>query len=135
MITREKARTLRRLIEIASAYLNDEDALQGVELFPHWDNTKTYAVDDKVNYEGTLYKCLQAHTAQPTWIPTDSPSLWARVLIPDPEIIPDWEQPDSTNAYMKGDKVRYNGKIYESLIDNNIWNPEAYPAGWSEVTE
>ena len=135
MISKAKAYKLRKLIEIASKSLNDEDALGGVELFPRWNEDKSYEIDDRVSYNGVLYKCLQAHTSQSTWIPTDSPSLWAKVLIPDPEVIPDWEQPDSTNPYMKGDKVRYNGKVYESLIDNNIWSPEAYPAGWSEVTE
>lgn len=135
MITKEKARTLRKLIEQAAASLSDEDALTGVELFPRWnENGISYAVGDRVLYNGTLYKCLQAHTSQATWTPTDAPSLWTKVLIPDPEVIPDWEQPESTNGYIKGDKVRYNGKVYESLIDNNVWSPEAYPAGWSEVT-
>lgn len=135
MITKEKAYALRKLIEQAAASLSDEDALTGVELFPRWnENGISYAVGDRVLYNGTLYKCLQAHTSQATWTPTDAPSLWAKVLIPDPEVIPDWEQPESTNGYMKGDKVRYNGKVYESLIDNNVWSPEAYPAGWSEVT-
>lgn len=45
----------------------------------------------------------------------------------------EWTQPDSTNGYSIGDKVLYNGVIYESLIDNNIWSPEAYPDGWAEV--
>lgn len=135
MISKAKAYQLRKLIEIASKSLNDEDALGGVELFPRWNEDKSYEVNDRVSYNGVLYKCLQTHTSQPTWTPTDSSSLWAKVLIPDPEVIPDWEQPESTNPYMKGDKVRYNGKVYESLIDNNIWSPEVYPAGWSEVTE
>lgn len=135
MITKEKARALRKLIEQAAASLSDEDALTGVELFPRWnENGISYAAGDRVLYNGTLFKCLQAHTSQATWTPIDTPGLWAKVLIPDPEVIPDWEQPESTNGYMKGDKVRYNGKVYESLIDNNIWSPEAYPAGWSEVT-
>ena len=47
--------------------------------------------------------------------------------------IPEWVQPDSTNAYMKGDKVKYNEHIYESLIDNNIWSPDGYPAGWQLI--
>lgn len=133
MISREKAYALRALIEQAVASLPDEDALNGVELFPHWNAAVEYTADDRVSFEGILYKCLQDHTAQESWIPTDAPSLWARVLIPDPEVIPDWEQPDSTNGYMTGNKVRYNGAVYESLIDNNIWSPEAYPAGWQEV--
>ena len=134
MITKEKAYELRALIEQAAASLSDEVALGGVELFPRWVTEKEYNADDRVSYTGTLFKCLQAHTSQETWTPTDAPSLWAKVLIPDPEVIPEWEQPDSTNAYMKGDKVMFNGKVYESLIDNNVWSPETYPAGWSEVT-
>lgn len=59
--------------------------------------------------------------------------LRTRVLIPDPEVIPDGVQPDSTNPYMMGDKVKHNGKTWESIIDNNVWEPSVY--GWSEVEE
>ena len=55
------------------------------------------------------------------------------MLIPDAEVIPEWEQPDSTNAYMTGDKVSYKGETYVSVIDNNTWSPEAYPAGWNKI--
>lgn len=112
---------------------DDQTAANAAELYPVWNETKAYVVGDRVRYDSILYKCLQAHTAQTTWTPTDAPSLWAKVLIPDPEVIPEWEQPDSTNPYMKGDKVTYKGKTYESLIDNNVWSPEAYPQGWKEV--
>lgn len=135
MTPQEKARAIRPLIEKAASSLDDADALNGVELFPAWSGSARYNVDDRVRYNGTLYRCLQAHDAQVGWNPADAVSLWAKVLIPDPDVIPEWEQPDSTNPYMKGDKVRYNGKVYESLIDNNIWSPEAYPAGWQEVDE
>lgn len=112
---------------------DDQTAANAAELYPVWNETKAYTVGDRVRYDSILYKCLQAHTAQTTWTPTDAPSLWAKVLIPDPEVIPEWEQPDSTNPYMNGDKVTYKGKTYESLIDNNVWSPEAYPQGWKEV--
>lgn len=133
MITRAKAYALRRMIEKASISLADSDALEAVELFPKWSESAEYAVLDRVQYNGTLYKCLQAHTAQATWNPADAPSLWAKVLIPDPDVIPEWEQPDSTNPYMKGDKVRYNGKTWESDIDGNVWEPGVY--GWHEVED
>lgn len=134
MTPQEKARLLRPMIEKAAVSLDDTDALKAVELFPEWSATAHYAVDQRVRYGGVLYRCLQAHDAQDGWTPADALSLWAKVLIPDPEVIPEWEQPESTNPYMKGDRVRYRGKVYESLIDNNIWSPEAYPAGWSEVS-
>ena len=129
------------LVETKNTYqtklrsISDGAALKVPELFPHWSgNSKEYVKGDKVLYNDVLYKVLQNHTSQEGWTPTSAPSLFAKVLTSEGEIL-DWEQPDSTNPYMKGDKVRYNGKIYESLIDNNVWSPEAYPQGWKEVEE
>lgn len=129
----ELAQKLRPYIEKAALSLSDEDALEAINLFPSWVSAKSYVKDERVLYEGTLYKCLQAHTSQDGWTPTAAPSLWAKVLIPDENTIPQWEQPDSTNAYMKGDKIIFNDLVYESLIDNNVWSPAAYPAGWKLV--
>ena len=61
------------------------------------------------------------------------PSLFARVLIPDPEVIPEWVQPDSTNPYAKGDKVRHSGSVWVSDIDGNVWEPGVY--GWTRMLE
>ena len=131
-MNRKKALQLRKLIEQTAVNLTDEEALTGIELFPKWNESASYEQGDRVRYEGTLYKCLQNHTAQPTWTPTDAPSLWAEVLIPDPEVIPEWKQPDSTNPYMKGDKVKHNGKTWVSDVDYNVWEPGVY--GWDEVS-
>ena len=117
--------------------LSDAQALQVPMLFDEFDgNGVAYEVGKRVLYNGVLYKVIQAHTSQEGWTPIDAPSLFAKVI--NETItgeIPDWEQPDSTNAYMKGNKVKFNGKIYESVIDNNVWSPTAYPSGWKEVTE
>lgn len=129
----EKAVQLRKVIESLADNLTDADAIENVELFPKWQSGESYAVGTKVQYNGKLYKCLQAHASQDDWVPINAVSLWAQVLIPNPDVIPEWTQPDSTNPYMTGDKVMYNGKVYESLIDNNIWSPDAYPAGWKEM--
>lgn len=120
--------------------LNDEQALQVPNVFPKWVAGKAYAVGDRVLYQGTLYKVLQAHTSQATWEPDVAPSLFAEVLINKDDSgtqteIPEWKQPESTNPYMKGDKVKFEGKTYESTIDNNVWSPTAYPQGWKEVTD
>ena len=128
----EKARQLRAYIEKASASLDDTDALNAIELYPVWADDVSYVAGDRVRYDGVLYKCLQAHTSQPDWTPDAAPSLWAKVLIPDETVIPAWEQPDSTNPYMQGDKVTHNGKTWVSDIDNNVWTPGVY--GWSEVS-
>lgn len=132
MTLTEKARKLRAAIEAAAVSLDDRTASTVPELYPGWDPSKPYTAGDRVRYGGVLYKCLQAHTAQETWTPTASPSLWAQVL---GETLSEWTQPDSTNPYMKGDKVIFNGQIYVSVIDNNVWSPSAYPAGWEAANE
>lgn len=130
----ERARELRSVIEgLADGYLDDEHALESAELFANWQENTAYEIGDRRRYNDVLYKCLQAHTSIPTYNPEDAVSLWARVLIPDPEVIPDWVQPDSTNPYMMGDKVRHNDKIWISDIDYNVFEPGV--AGWSEVVE
>ena len=136
MTLKELAQKLRPLIEKAAQSLLDSEAVEAVNLYPEWDgNGKQYTVGMKVRDEGILYSVLQAHTSQPTWKPKDAPSLFAKVLIPDPDVVPVWEQPDSTNPYMKGDRVHFPtmaDPIYRSLIDNNVWSPADYPAGWEE---
>ena len=135
MTLKELARKLRPFIEKAAISLDDADALEAKELYPQWSgNGVGYFADDRIRYEGVLYKVLQPHVSQESWTPTAAPSLYTKVLIPDPEVIPEWEQPGSTNAYMIGDKVMFNGQTYESVIDNNIWSPERYPAGWHLVS-
>lgn len=131
----ELARKLRPYIEKAAISLNDEDALEAKELYPVWSGENiSYKKDERIRYNEILYRVLQDHTSQNNWDPISAPSLFAKILIPDPTIIPEWEQPDSTNPYMKGDKVMFEGSVYESLIDNNIWSPSAYPAGWLLIT-
>ena len=128
------AQKLRAAINGAGAMLTDEQALTVPLIYPAWSGDgASYATGDRVMYGGVLYKCLQAHTSQSTWTPTDAPSLWAKVLIPTPGAIPDWEQPSSTNPYAKGDKVKHNGKIWISDIDGNVWEPGVY--GWTEATK
>lgn len=134
MTLTELARKLRPLIEKAAISLDDADALEAKELYPQWSgNGINYKVNDRIRYEGVLYKVLLAHTSQEGWTPDISPSLFAKVLIPDENTIPEWEQPNSANAYMVGDKVTFEGHIYESAINNNVWSPSAYPAGWTLI--
>ena len=125
-----KARRLRALIEALADFLEDGEALEAPELFREWDGGAVYETGQRVRYEGILYRCLMDHTAQAGWTPTAAPSLWARVLIEDPDTVPEWGQPDSTNPYMKGDRVTYQGKVWRSLVDQNTWVPGEY--GWEE---
>ena len=125
-----KLKRLRAAIEETSEGLTDEAAAYVPELFPMWRAGEEYAVGDRRQWKGKLYKVLIAHTSQEQWMPDVAVSLFAEVLIPDPSVIPEWVQPSSTNAYMTGDKVRHNGKVWVSTIDNNVWEPGVF--GWGE---
>ena len=87
----ELAQKLRSYIEKAAISLSDADALEAIQLYPSWKNNTEYKVDDRVRYEDVLYKVLQDHTSQSAWTPPAAPSLFAKVLIPDPTVIPEWE--------------------------------------------
>ena len=127
----DEAMRVRPLIERAAQGLSDSDALEAVTLYPHWASGFEYETGTRVQHKGILYTVLQTHASQPDWTPDAAPSLFAKVLIPDPDVIAAWEQPESTNPYMAGDKVSHNGKIWVSDIDNNVWEPGVY--GWTEV--
>lgn len=133
MTLTELAKKLRPLIEQAAQSFTDETALEAVSLFPSWQSGIDYTVGQRVRYNGVLYSVLQAHTSQDTWQPDVAVSLFAKVLIPDPDVVPEWEQPGNTNPYMTGERVLFEGTVYESLIDNNVWSPTAYPAGWKAI--
>ena len=132
----EEAKDFRSKVDTLLVTLTDEQAIENIILFPTWSIGINYKVNDRVRYDGILYRVLQDHTSQEDWNPSAAVSLFARVLNETKDnSIPEWVQPDSTNAYMIGDHVMYEGIEYESLIDNNVWSPADYPAGWAAVVE
>ena len=126
----ERAPQLRPYIEKAAVSLTDADALESVELFPAWAAGVAYTVDERIQYGGTLYRVVQAHTSQADWVPDKTPALFVVVSLDE---WPEFVQPTGAHdAYKKGDKVTFEGKHYISLIDANVYSPKAYPAGWQE---
>ena len=129
-MTRAEAIAYRSKIEAAASTMTDENALIAVELFPAWTVGKAYAVGDRARFNSTLYKCIQAHTAQADWAPDATPALWVAVSLDES---PEWVQPNGAHdAYSTGDKVSYNGKHYISTIDANTYAPDVY--GWEVTT-
>ena len=126
---------IREMIEKASSSLPDADAIEAAELFPAWAVGVAYSVGERVQYDGKLYKVVQAHTSQADWTPPTVPALFTEVAKPGE--IPVWKQPTGAqDAYNKGDKVWYpdvNTTVYESVIDSNVWSPNDYPQGWKVV--
>lgn len=117
--------------------VTDEQAAVVPALYPEWKAGVAYTAGQRVLYGDTLYKVLQEHTSQDDWTPKAAVSLFAKVLMADDGTVLNWVQPDSTNPYMKGDKVTHNNKVWESQIDNNVWEPGDVGTEtlWTEVVE
>ena len=123
--------------------LTDDQRDEIIRQFPVWLAGMDYQAYDVVNYDGTLYEVIQGHTSQDDWRPDDTPALYAEYLnitITDPdtgektEIISDWKQPAGEHdAYSIGDKVRFNGEVYQSNRDDNVWSPADLPSGWDLI--
>lgn len=134
-ITREKAIEIRRKIEKAAQSQTDEDALQSIDLFPRWEaklaEGKAVPVGLRLQFRDTLYEVIQAHTPQAGWTPDITPALFKVVSVEEWPEIP--ENIPSTSPWMKGQKGTWKGEHYISKIDNNVWNPDVYPAGWEKA--
>ena len=114
--------------------LGDATALDNKLVYPFWEAGIEVKLGKKYLYvmNGNLYKVLQPHTTQADWTPDITPALW-KVVQPE-GVIPNWVQPTGAHdAYMKGEKVKFNGNTYESLINANTYSPTAYPAGWKKL--
>ena len=116
------------LAKMQAAALDDDQAAQVPALYDEWINGESYETGDRVHYLGVLYKCLTTHIAQADWTPTAAPSLWAKVLPGQDGNEPEegyaeWTQPDSTNGYSTGNKVTWNGHLWESIVDSNVDEP------------
>lgn len=132
-MTRDEATAIVEALVTLRESATDEQALLAPILYPKWKDGVSYELDYRVLYNDILYKVITAHTSQADWTPDVSPSLFAKVLIVDPDVIPEWEQPDSTNAYMTGDRVTHNGSVWISLVDSNVWEPtDSVPTLWEK---
>lgn len=141
MTVLEQAEAIREAMDIAGATLTEDQALICVRLYKQWEVGKAYTVGEYMTYgmngvgDPQLYKVVQDHTSQPDWTPDATPALYDAIGL-DPDGYPVWSQPTGAHdAYNIGDIVNYNGTLYQSIIDGNIWTPDAYPAGWVVYTE
>lgn len=137
----QMAEQFRKALQMFAASLDDERAMEVATLYDPWAEGKAYAAGEFVTYgknsvgDPQLYKVVQPHTSQADWTPDAAASLFVAIGL-DEKGFPVWSQPTGAHdAYNTGDVVDYNGKLYKSLIDGNIYSPDAYAAGWTEYTE
>lgn len=127
------------LARIQAQSLSDADAVRVVALYDEWSGDGVeYKKGDRRRFQGCLVKCLQDHTSQPDWAPNAAPSLWALIL-PGQDgsgvEVGVLVQPGSTNGYAEGDKVVHGGHLWQSDVDDNVWEPGAVGAPWTDLGE
>ena len=135
------AEQFRKALQMFAASLDDEKAMEVATIYDVWGPGKAYGVGEFITHgtngvgDPQLYKVVQAHTSQADWTPDVTPALYVAIGL-DEGGYPIWSQPTGAHdAYNKGDIVDYNGTLHQSLIDGNVYSPDAYPAGWTEYKE
>ena len=129
----------RKVIQLFAQTLTDEQAMEVTTVFPKYEIGKLYKEKEMFTYgvnevgDPQLYRVVQEHTSQEDWTPDSTPSLYTPIGLTDGGY-PIWSRPTGAHdSYNIGDIVEFNGKLYKSLMDGNIYSPEEYPAGWEQM--
>jgi len=135
------AEQFRKALQMFAASLTDEKAMEVATIYDPWKVGEVYSVGDFLTYgengvgDPQLYKVVQAHASQGDWTPDVTPALYVAIGL-DEKGFPVWSQPTGAHdAYNTGDIVDYNGTLYQSLVDGNVYSPDAYPDGWKVFEE
>lgn len=105
------------VLQMFARALPDEEALKVPLVFAEWQPDIDYVAGDVLRYDSELYRVIQPHRSQADWTPDVALTVFSRVSRPGE--IPAWKQ----GSYTKGMKVTHNGFTWESIIDNNVWEP------------
>lgn len=120
----------RDLIKLDELSQEEKDLL--VAIYPKWQAGISTTIGEIYSYNNILYEVIQAHTTQSDWTPDTVPALFKAHTPLD--IVAEWVQPTGGHdAYNIGDRVLFEGQVYESIIDANTWSPTAYPDGWQLI--
>ena len=135
----QAAEQLRKALQFFVQTLTNEEAMEIATVYPKYEVGKAYKVDEMLSYgtnavgDPQLYRVVQDHTSQADWTPDATASLYSPIGLNDSGY-PLWSKPTGAHdAYNTGDIVDYNGTLYKSLINGNVYSPDEYQAGWEEV--
>lgn len=92
--------------------LEDAKALQFMDMYPHWQTDLSVNVDERYQYNGRLYKVIQAHTTQSDWTPDITPALWTVIDVEHSGTLEDPIPAVASMEYVKGKYYIEDGTIY-----------------------
>ena len=128
----EKAMLLRKNILLSSQSLEDKEASVTPELFARLnENGELIKAGTRINWNGTLKRASVDLWDTKENNPDNAPTLWEDIAYKDgiriiPEVI------TVGTAFSKDELGWWNDELYKSLLDNNVWTPEANPSGWNK---
>lgn len=134
-MNRKNAERLHNTIMAAIAIIDDQQASEGVELFPKLkQDGSLIPAGTRINWNGTLKRAAVDLWDSVENNPENAPALWEDIAYKlGYRIIP--EVITSTLAFSKDEIGWWGDKLYKSLLDANVYTPEQYPAGWEVVEE
>lgn len=127
---RNEAIRLRALIEQAAESLPDREASEGAMLFPRLKHDGSLIkTGTRINWYGVIKRAAADLWDREDTSPDSAPSLWEDLAYREghriiPEII------TAGTAFALGECGWWDGVLYKSLIDANVYTPAAYPDGW-----
>ena len=109
-----------------------------ISYLSEWKEGVNYLIGRKIIYNNNVYKVVQSHLSQEGWEPDKASSLFTLFSksisdVVTGEVLEFIKPTGAHDSYMKGDKVRFEGSVYESLIDSNVYSPAEYPNGWRKI--
>ena len=121
---------VRKMVRVDE--LTEEELEEMVDLYDEYKVNHKYEKDDIFKYEGKLYKVIKGLTSQEDWKPDKTPSEYYP-LMPENVIAP-WEQRYGHNPYLVGERVLWQGEVYELIkAEGSPYTPSAYPQGWELI--
>ena len=129
----EKARKLRPIIEQATESLDDKDASESVELFPHLKgNGSLIKAGTRINWNGVLKQAAVDLWDTDDNTPDNAQTLWADIAYREGiRVIP--ETITAAQAFALDELGWWDGHIYRSTIAANVYTPDQYATGWEMV--
>lgn len=133
MISRAKALKIRALAMNSAGEMDDANASTIPEMFPSLKTDGSLVkAGTRINWNGQLKKAAVDLWDTAENNPDNAPTIWEDLnYVNGYRVIP--ETITVTTAFSKGEQGWWKDSVYESLQDNNVWNPEQFAAGWQKI--
>ena len=113
--------------------VDDKIASVAMDVFPVLnEDGELIKAGSRIKWNGTLKRAATDLWDTAENNPDNAPALWEDISYREGyRVIP--ETISAGAAFAKDERGWWDGVLYVSLFDNNVWTPVAYPTGWQIV--